>query len=63
MQVTISSLSVAHENLSAANSRIRDVDVASETSQLTKSQILSQAGLAVLSQANQLPNAALSLLR
>nr|MBP6843533.1 flagellin FliC [Kofleriaceae bacterium] len=46
-----------------ANSRIRDVDVASETSQLTKSQILSQAGLAVLSQANQLPNSALSLLR
>lgn len=63
MQVTISNLSVAHENLSAANARIRDVDVASETSQLTKSQILSQAGLAVLSQANQLPNSALSLLR
>ncbi|MBL8622546.1 MAG: flagellin FliC [Myxococcales bacterium] len=63
MQVTISNLSVAHENLSAANSRIRDVDVASETSQLTKAQILSQAGLAVLSQANQLPNSALSLLR
>jgi flagellin len=63
MQVTISNLSVAHENLSAANSRIRDVDVASETSMLTKSQILSQAGLAVLSQANQLPNSALSLLR
>ncbi|MBP6844659.1 MAG: flagellin FliC, partial [Kofleriaceae bacterium] len=59
MQVTISNLAVAHENLSAANSRIRDVDVASETSQLTKSQILSQAGLAVLSQANQLPNSAL----
>ncbi len=63
MQVTISTLAVAHENLSAANSRIRDVDVASETSSLTKSQILSQAGLAVLSQANQLPNSALSLLR
>lgn len=63
MQVTISNLAVAHENLSAANSRIRDVDVASETSQLTKAQILSQAGLAVLSQANQLPNSALSLLR
>ncbi len=63
MQVTISNLAVAHENLSAANSRIRDVDVASETSSLTKSQILSQAGLAVLSQANQLPNSALSLLR
>lgn len=63
MQVTISNLSVAQENLSAANSRIRDVDVASETSTLTKSQILSQAGLAVLSQANQLPQSALSLLR
>ncbi|MEZ4365262.1 MAG: flagellin [Kofleriaceae bacterium] len=63
MQVTISNLSVAHENLSAANSRIRDVDVASETSALTRSQVLSQAGLAVLSQANQLPSSALSLLR
>ncbi|MBP6632670.1 MAG: flagellin FliC [Kofleriaceae bacterium] len=62
MQVTISNLSTAHENLSAANSRIRDVDVASETANLTKSQILSQAGLAVLAQANQLPSAALSLL-
>ncbi|MGN6109724.1 MAG: flagellin N-terminal helical domain-containing protein [Kofleriaceae bacterium] len=63
MQVTISNLSSSHENLSAANSRIRDVDVASETANLTKSQILSQAGLAVLSQSNQLPQAALSLLQ
>ena len=63
MQVTISNLAVAQENLSAANSRIRDVDVAAESSNLTKSQILSQAGLAVLAQANQLPNSALSLLR
>jgi flagellin len=63
MQVTISNLSSSHENLSAANSRIRDVDVAEETANLTKSQILSQAGLAVLSQANQLPQSALSLLR
>lgn len=63
MVVTISSLSVAQENLAAANSRIRDVDVAAESSNLTKSQILSQAGMAVLSQANQLPQAALSLLR
>ncbi len=63
MQVTISNLSVAHENLSAANSRIRDVDVASETAQLSKSQILGQAGVAVLAQANQIPQAALSLLR
>jgi len=62
MQVTISNLATAHENLSAANSRIRDVDVAQETANLTKSQILSQAGLAVLAQANQLPASALSLL-
>lgn len=63
MVSTISNLAVAQENLSAANSRIRDVDVASESSTLTKAQILSQAGLAVLSQANQLPQSALSLLR
>jgi flagellin len=62
MQVTLSNLAVSHENLSAANSRIRDVDVASETANLTKSQILSQAGVAVLAQANQMPSAALSLL-
>ena len=63
IQVTVSNLAVAQENLAAANSRIRDVDVASETASLTKAQILSQAGLAVLSQANQLPQSALSLLR
>ncbi len=63
MTVTLSNLATSHENLSAANSRIRDVDVASETASLTRSQILSQAGLAVLAQANQIPNAALSLLR
>ncbi|MBX3155908.1 MAG: flagellin FliC [Deltaproteobacteria bacterium] len=63
MQVTVSNLAVTQENLSAANSRIRDVDVAEETASLTKSQILSQAGLAVLGQANQIPQAALSLLR
>ena len=63
MTVTVSNLAVAQENLTAANSRIRDVDVASESANLTKSQILSQAGIAVLSQANQIPQAALSLLR
>jgi flagellin len=63
MTVTVSNLAVAQENLTAANSRIRDVDVAQETASLTKSQILSQAGLAVLAQANQLPQSALSLLR
>jgi flagellin len=50
------------ENLSAANSRIRDVDVASETSELVRYQILMQAGTSVLAQANQLPSLALSLL-
>jgi flagellin len=63
MTVTISNLASTQEYLSAANSRIRDVDVASETAAMTKNQILSQAGIAVLSQANQLPQSALSLLR
>ena len=60
--VTINNLSSSHENLSAANSRIRDVDVAVETAEMTRNQIMSQAGIAVLSQANQLPSMALSLL-
>ncbi len=50
-------------NLSAANSVIRDVDVAEETSQLARSQVLLQAGTSVLAQANQIPVLALSLLR
>lgn len=62
VQITITNLDVAHENLSAANSRIRDVDVAAESGNLTKNQILSQAGVAILGQANQLPSAALSLI-
>lgn len=60
--ITISNLGVAHENLSAANSRIRDVDVASEAADMTKNQILSQAGISVLSQANSLPSSALALI-
>ena len=63
MQVTVAALAVAYENLSSGNSRIRDVDVANETSSLTRNQILNQAGVAVLAQANQIPSAALSLLR
>lgn len=63
MQVAISNLATTTTNLSAANSRITDVDVASETANMTQRNILSQAGVAVLSQANQLPSAALSLLR
>jgi flagellin len=50
-------------NLSAANSRIRDTDVAEEMAQLSKNQILSQAGVSVLAQANQLPQLALNLLK
>jgi len=50
------------ENLSAAESRIRDVDVAEETANLTRNQILQQAAIAVLSQANALPQSALHLL-
>jgi flagellin len=63
LQVTVNNLQSAKENLSAANSRIRDVDVAEESSSMTRNNILSQAGMAVLSQANQLPSMALSLLR
>jgi len=59
---TVNNLGIATENLSAANSRIRDVDVASESSELVKQSILTQAGTAVLSQANASQNAALKLL-
>jgi len=58
----INNLGVTEENFSEANSRIRDVDVASETAALTKNQILNQAGISVLSQANQAPNFALKLI-
>jgi flagellin len=61
--VTVSNLQSANNNLSAANSRIRDVDVAEESAAMTRNNILSQAGMAVLAQANQLPSMALSLLR
>ncbi|HLQ39087.1 MAG TPA: flagellin [Planctomycetota bacterium] len=60
---TINNLAVQSENLSAAESRIRDVDVAFETAQLTKNSIMQQAAIAVLSQANAQPQAALTLLR
>jgi flagellin len=60
---TISNLQNISENASAARSRIRDTDFALETSELTKNQILQQAGTAILAQANQLPQAVLSLLQ
>lgn len=59
---TVNNLSISTENLAAANSRIRDTDMASESSELTKQSILSQAGTAVLSQANSSQNLALKLL-
>ena len=62
LQVTINNLSVARENFAAAESRIRDVDVASEAAELTRLGILQQAGASVLAQANQQPALALSLL-
>ena len=60
---TINSVNVAIENLSASESRIRDTDMAQEMMSFTRSQILSQAGTAMLSQANQAPQGVLSLLR
>ena len=59
---TINAVSAAHENLSAANSRIRDADIAAESTVLARSQVLMQAGAAILAQANQLPGMALSLI-
>uniref|UniRef100_UPI0003B31E43 flagellin n=1 Tax=Patulibacter americanus TaxID=588672 RepID=UPI0003B31E43 len=63
LEHTLNSLSVTQENLTASESRIRDVDMASEMVSLTKNQILSQAGTAILSQANQASQGVLSLLR
>ncbi|RBA25812.1 flagellin [Herminiimonas fonticola] len=59
----VASLSTTSENLSAARSRILDADFASETANLTRGQILQQAGTAMLAQANALPNGVLALLR
>jgi flagellin len=60
---TISNLQTTSENLSASQSRIQDTDFASETANLTRGQILQQAGTAILAQANSLPNGVLALLR
>ena len=59
---TIANLQNVSENASAARGRIQDTDYAAETANLTKNQILQQAGTAILAQANQLPQAVLSLL-
>jgi flagellin len=63
LQSAANNLSVNVENLSAAESRIRNVDVAKESAQLTRNQILQQASSTILAQANQSPQLALSLLR
>ena len=62
-QAVIETLQVSAENQTAARSRIMDADFASETANLTRAQVLQQAGTAMLSQANSLPNNVLSLLR
>ena len=62
-QAVIETLQVSAENQTAARSRIMDADFAQETANLTRAQVLQQAGTAMLSQANQLPNNVLSLLR
>ncbi len=63
LQTTISNIQNAMENLSASESRIRDVDVAQETANFTRMQILQQADVSMLAQADQQPQLALSLLR
>ncbi|PTY36772.1 hypothetical protein BGP77_05660 [Saccharospirillum sp. MSK14-1] len=59
---TVSNLQITAENLTAANSRIRDADFAAETAELSRSQVLQQAGISILAQANQRPQQVLSLL-
>ena len=63
LQSTINNLGVATESLTAANSRIRDVDVAEETSALARSQVLVQAGVSMLAQANMAPQMILRLVQ
>ena len=59
----VANLQTSSENLAASRSRIRDTDFAKETAELTRTQILQQAGTAMLAQANQVPQNVLSLLR
>lgn len=63
LQSTVNNIQTSIENLSSANSRVRDTDVAAETAELTKQNILMQAGTSVLSQANSSTNSALSLIQ
>jgi len=63
LQSTVNNLLISEENLSAANSRIRDTDVAEASAELTRNNILLQAGTAALAQANQMNSVALSLIK
>jgi flagellin len=63
LQSTVNNIQTSIENLASANSRVRDTDVAAETAELTKQNILMQAGTSVLSQANSSTNSALSLIQ
>ena len=63
LESTIAIVDIQAENLMAAESRVSDVDVATEMATLTRTQVLSQAGISMLAQANQMPQMALSLLR
>jgi flagellin len=62
LEVATSNIQTMRLNISAANSRIRDVDVAQETAAMSRNQVLSQAGISVLAQANQLPQMAFGLI-
>jgi flagellin len=62
LESTVQVLSIASENLSAAESRVSDVDVATEMANMTKNQVLAQAGISMLAQANSMPQMALKLL-
>jgi flagellin len=62
LEVATSNIQTMRLNISAANSRIRDVDVADETSKMSRNQVLTQAGISVLAQANQLPQLAFGLI-
>ena len=63
LENTVSVINVQAENMQAAESRISDVDVATEMAAMTRNQVLTQAGVAMLAQANMMPQTALSLLR
>ena len=63
LENTVSNLQIQAENMQAAESRISDVDVSTEMTQFVRAQILTQAGVAMLSQANSIPRLALQLMQ